>query len=146
MAEKSIMEKLYPDMEYVDCDGILIPAIKAPEDCDDFPEQKELNMWGRMYEEYFKEKYPVDWEECDLFGVMNPHAYEVGQRAEKMYDDQIEKLKKARNYEEINAKDHLRGFELLEEIIETAREIVIEEVIHDDDTDWEPDIVIGYLN
>lgn len=135
MKEKTILERVCPDLAYVQNGDYQIPNIVL----EDYPEQYELNRWGRIYMDFFEGKYPGDFDLADLYGVMNPRAYEVGQRAQEMFENIIEKVKKEKNYDEVSRNDYLKGVDIIKEAQAIAEETVLRDVVYDDDLSWEPD-------
>lgn len=137
--KKTLLQKICPDLEYVKCGDYYIPNIVGAADMEDFPEQKKLNRWGQMYDSWFESVNPVDYDHCSMVGEMNPHSYEVGIRAEAMYQNICDRLKRERNYDAIQKQNYHEAIQLLQEIQSIAEEIVINEVIHDYDDEWMPE-------
>ena len=72
-------------------------------------------------------------------GVLNQHCYEVGERAEEMYQNIHCRMCEEEKIEEIKKTDYRRAVTLLEKIQAEAEEVVLQEVVYDDDLDWLPE-------
>lgn len=133
--KKTILEKIAPELQYVQNGDYRIPNI-----IDSSGEGKKLNRWGRQYAEYFRgilKGGPYDFALME--GVLNQRCYEVGERAEEMYQSIHRRMCQKENIEDIKKTDYRRAVALLEKIQAEAEDVVLQEVVYDDDLDWLPE-------
>ena len=133
--EKTILEQIAPELQYVQNGDYRIPNI-----IDSSGEGKKLNRWGRQYAEYFRgilKGGPYDYALME--GVLNQRCYEVGERAEEMYQSIHSRMCQEENIDEIKQTDYRRAVALLEKIQAEAEEVVLQEVVYDDDLEWLPE-------
>lgn len=134
-AKKTILEQIAPELQYVQNGDYRIPNI-----IDSSEEGKKLNRWGHQYAEYFRgilKGGPYDFALME--GVLNQHCYEVGERAEEMYQNIHCRMCEEEKIEEIKKTDYRSAVTLLEKIQAEAEEVVLQEVVYDDDLDWLPE-------
>lgn len=133
--EKTILEQIAPELQYVQNGDYRIPNI-----IDSSKEGKKLNRWGHQYAEYFRgilKGGPYDYALME--GVLNQRCYEVGERAEEMYQSIHGRMCQEEKIEEIKKTDYRRAVALLEKIQAEAEEVVLQEVVYDDDLEWLPE-------
>ena len=89
-----------------------------------------IGMWGRKYLRYIKENRPVLHTTLLLVGKLNSHLAEIDNRPTEMYDRLVKQLAEKEGItEQLKAQDQITWVGTMNNIRNTAQEIVNAEVI-----------------
>ena len=98
----------------------------------DEEDTQPIGMWGRKYLRYIKEHRPVLHTTLLLSGKLNSHLAEIDNRATEMFDLLVKKLAEQEGItEQLKAADQMVWVQRMNNIRNTAEEIVLNELIYD---------------
>ncbi len=90
-----------------------------------------LNKYGRMRLNFLKENKKAEYTIMFVNGTLNKHLKEIQETAEKRIDIIIEQLKEQNNLtEEMKNTDQLYWVSMMNNFKNTAKEIVLNELIY----------------
>ena len=90
-----------------------------------------LNKYGRMRLKFLKENRKAEYTIMFVNGTLNKHLKEIQETAEKRIDIIIEQLKQQNNLtEEMKNTDQLYWASMMNNLKNTAEEIVLNELIY----------------
>ena len=99
-------------------------------DEDEEEEPIVIGRFGKMREQYLKEHYKATYSSMLLLNHLTPHLKAIDDQAWERFDQIVKELAEADGTdEELKAKDQLTWVGLMNNYRETAREIVIKELI-----------------
>lgn len=91
----------------------------------------QLGFFGRRYKDYLKEKHKIVYYNLLTKQELLPQIKLVEEEANKLYETMIESFKKQANVDEkLKADDPMMWVELMNNIKNQAREIVLDQVIY----------------
>ena len=90
-----------------------------------------IGIWGQRHKEYLKEKHKLMYYNLLTQGKLNSYLHDVDVRAKDMYDTLIKQLAEKEGITEtLKAEDQMLWIQLMNNIANRAKEIVIMEVIY----------------
>ena len=97
----------------------------------DEEDAQPIGMWGRKYLRYIKEHRPVLYATLLSSNKLNNHLNEIDNRASEMFDRLLKQLiEKEGVTEQLKAQDQMEWVQRMNNIHNTAEEIVNNEVIY----------------
>ena len=97
----------------------------------ELPEQKEVGKYGRLHLEYLKAHRKGYHTTLLMEGTLNQRLYEIDVEARTMLETIISRLAAERGVDEnLKARDMLRWVAEMNNIKESAEEIVLREVVY----------------
>ena len=113
-------------IQYKEVDGILYPII-LPESV----KEDKLRPYGIMRAKYLKENDPLTRATMVIHGTLIDHLLTTQEEAEKMEERLINQMKEKQGVnEELKEKDWMTYVQMTENIINSAKEIVRNELIY----------------
>ena len=119
-----IMELTYRQGEH-----FMIPNVELP------PEEQEvvLNKYGRMRKTFLLNEHPIIFDSMLIQGELNQHLMEVSKQAQERMDILVEQMKAEQGVtEELKANDQMKWVGMMNNIIHSAEEIVLKELVYAD--------------
>lgn len=96
----------------------------------DEEDTRPIGMWGRKHLRYIKEHRPVLHTTLLLSGKLNSHLAEIDKQATEMFDRLMKQLAEKEGItEHLKAQDQMAWVGAINNIRNTAEEIVIAEII-----------------
>ena len=96
----------------------------------DEEDTRPIGMWGRKHLRYIKEHRPVLHTTLLLSGKLNSHLAEIDKQATEMFDRLMKQLAEKEGItEHLKAQDQMAWVGAMNNIRNTAEEIVITEII-----------------
>ena len=96
----------------------------------DEEDSQPIGMWGRKHLRYIKEHRPVLHTSLLLSGKLNSHLAEIDNQATEMFDRLVKQLAEKEGIsEQLKAAEQMAWVQRMNNIRNTAEEIVNEEVI-----------------
>lgn len=90
-----------------------------------------IGIWGQRHKEYLKENHKLMYYNLLTQGKLNSYLHDVDVRAKDMYDTLIKQLAEKEGITEtLKAEDQMLWIQLMNNIANRAKEIVIMEVIY----------------
>ena len=97
----------------------------------ELPEQKEIGKYGRLHLDYLKKHRKCRYTNLLSEGTLNQRLYEIDVEAKAMADSIIARLAAERGIDEnLKARDMLHWVAEMNNIKESAEEIVLREVVY----------------
>ena len=98
----------------------------------DEEDTQPIGMWGRKYLRYIKQHRPVLYTTLLISGKLNSHVAEIDNRASEMFDRLMKQLAEKEGItEQLKAQDQMAWVQRMNNIRNTAEEIVLNELIYD---------------
>ena len=102
-----------------------IPNIALPE------ENRPIGKWGRMHREYLKEHHPIRFNDLVLSGQLWTYLADLNEQAQERLFLIVEQMKAAEGVtEELKAKNPMMWTGLMNNLLHSAEEIVLPEVVY----------------
>ena len=99
---------------------------------DEEPEDnRPIGRWGRMHEDYLKKNKRHVFDSMLMSGKLHSYLADIDEQARDMFDNTVEKMKKAEGVtEELKEQDQWEWVHRMENIQQRAGEIVCRELIY----------------
>ena len=114
------------DITYRNEGGIMIPNLKTPES-----PKEPLGIYGRMRRTYLKTYRHGLYSAMMLKGTLLDHLAEIDKRCHEEFEIRVKALSSAQGVaEELKAKDSLKWTGLMNNIQNTVREEILQEIVY----------------
>lgn len=114
------------DKYIMDEDGAKIPVVEASDE-----EPMVLGKYAAMHLRWLKEEQEARYTELMLLGNMTEYLHNIEEQAQNRKDTIIEQQKKALGVtEKLKEQDQMKWVGLMNNIIQSAEEIVLNEIIY----------------
>ena len=118
---------IYTKFRKSETSGALIPIVDATDE-----EPMELGVYAAKHLKYLKEEHPDRYTELMLLENTTEYLHNIEMTAQNRKETIIEQQKKALGVtEELKAKDQMKWVGLMNNIIQSAEEIVLAEIVYD---------------
>lgn len=110
---------------YTQVGDYFLPDLELPEE-----EQKPIGVWGQRHRRYLKEHKRAVYTTLLTSGKLNSYLADIDQQAQDMYLRLVEQMAEREGVtEQLKAEEQMRWVELMNNIADSAREVVNEEII-----------------
>jgi len=124
------MKSLYEELgsTYRQVGDYLIPDIELPE------RNYEIGKYGRMRHCYLKEHRKIQYTTMILDGTLHDHLEEIDRSCNERMETMVAAIKKQQGItEELKARDQLAWVGAMNNLRNTAEEIILRELIYEED-------------
>ncbi len=121
------MKSLYEEMNgsFVEVGDIKVPALVSAET------NYEIGFWGQKHKEYLKQNHKVIYYNLITSSKLNSYLHNVDISATEQYNLLIKQLSESQGItEELKAKNQMLWVQMMNNIVNQAREIVNNEMIY----------------
>ena len=112
-------------LDYVLVGDYYFPALILAED------SRPVGRWGRTYKRYLKEHHPARYQALLLSGRLNTYLADIDAQAEEQLELLAQQMAEREGVnEELKAKDPMMWTGLMNNLLHSAEEIVLPEVVY----------------
>ena len=114
------------ELTYRKCGDYYLPNVRLPEQPKDY-----FGIFGEKRREYLREHHKIIYMNLLTSCELMPHLAEIDRQANEMMETLVEQMKKEYGVtEELKVKDQMKWVGIMNNIRNSAREIVLEEIVY----------------